>query len=349
MKSCVILWAISFLCMAMPVKAEEEDSYFQKIGDFYYYLIFDSDFAELVPASNDEYKYMEVVRIPDTVYYKGKSYTVEHINANAFGECYRLKSVTLPKTIFRIDDYAFYGCYNLVSINLENVLVIGDRAFYLCGLTEVSLDGKFLGKESFMGCSLKSIKIPGTWTSISDFEFTGCHFTDLVIPDNIKTIGKYAFSNDYLKTLTIGRSVTRIDEGAFNCGTLDTVRIFAITPPEGSEIFMFNEKDYAYATLYVPNGSLQAYRNATGWSNFQNIREMPSTGMTGVDEDLVKVYASEGSIVVSGVESGRCVAVYNTAGVRETVVPADGRVEIALPAGAMYIVNVGGTTRKVVL
>ena len=33
MKSCVILWAISFLCMAMPVKAEEEDSYFQKIGD----------------------------------------------------------------------------------------------------------------------------------------------------------------------------------------------------------------------------------------------------------------------------------------------------------------------------
>ena len=119
--------------MAMPVKAEEEDSYFQKIGDFYYYLIFDSDFAELVPASNDEYKYMEVVRIPDTVYYKGKSYTVEHINANAFGECYRLKSVTLPKTIFRIDDYAFYGCYNLVSINLENVLVIGDRAFYLCG------------------------------------------------------------------------------------------------------------------------------------------------------------------------------------------------------------------------
>lgn len=27
MKRCVILWAMSFLCMAMPVKAENEDPY----------------------------------------------------------------------------------------------------------------------------------------------------------------------------------------------------------------------------------------------------------------------------------------------------------------------------------
>lgn len=76
-----------------------------------------------------------------------------------------------------------------------------------------------------------------------------------------------------------------------------------------------------------------------------------STNIGQVEDPRMSVYASEGSIVVSGAESGRSVAVYNTAGivVRETVVPADGRVEIALPAGAMYIVNVGGTTRKVVL
>ncbi len=76
-----------------------------------------------------------------------------------------------------------------------------------------------------------------------------------------------------------------------------------------------------------------------------------STNIGQIEEPCMRVYASGGSIVVSGAESGRSVTVYNTSGVvaRETVVPADGRVEIALPAGAMYIVNVGGTTRKVIL
>ena len=348
MKRCVILWAMSFLCMAMPVKAENEDPYIQLIDGFYYYLT--SSSAVLTRAFNIQYNDMEVVRIPDTVYYKGKSYAVRGLDSNVFSECDRIKSVTLPRAIRKISDGAFEKCSRLTSINLENVQEIGDRAFFQCGLTEISLDGVSIGYQSFTACALKSIKIPGTWTSISDYLFAGCPFTDLVIPDNIKTIGEFAFSNVDLRILTIGRGVTRIDEGAFICHNLDTVKILAVTPPDGSE-YMFGPNDYAYATLYVPNGSLQAYRNATGWSNFQNIREMPSTGMTGVDEDLVKVYASEGSIVVSGAESGRSGTGYNTAGivVRETVVPADGRVEIALPAGAMYIVNVGGTTRKVVL
>lgn len=40
MKRCVILWAMSFLCMAMPVKAENEDPYIQLIDGFYYYIRF---------------------------------------------------------------------------------------------------------------------------------------------------------------------------------------------------------------------------------------------------------------------------------------------------------------------
>ena len=162
MKRCVILWAMSFLCMAMPVKAENEDPYIQLIDGFYYYLT--SSSAVLTRAFNIQYNDMEVVRIPDTVYYKGKSYAVRGLDSNVFSECDRIKSVTLPRAIRKISDGAFEKCLRLTSINLENVQEIGDRAFFQCGLTEISLDGVSIGYQSFTACALKSIKIPGTWT-----------------------------------------------------------------------------------------------------------------------------------------------------------------------------------------
>ena len=74
------MWAMSFLCMAMPVKAENEDPYIQLIDGFYYYLT--SSSAVLTRAFNIQYNDMEVVRIPDTVYYKGKSYASQMRFAN---------------------------------------------------------------------------------------------------------------------------------------------------------------------------------------------------------------------------------------------------------------------------
>lgn len=39
----------------------------------------------------------------------------------------------------------------------------------------------------------------------------------------------------------------------------------------------FEGVDFEHCVLYVPQGCVEAYRNAAGWSNFVNIVEMGST------------------------------------------------------------------------
>lgn len=41
----------------------------------------------------------------------------------------------------------------------------------------------------------------------------------------------------------------------------------------------FEGVDFEHCVLYVPQGCVEAYRNATGWSSFVNIVEMGGTGI----------------------------------------------------------------------
>ena len=45
--------------------------------------------------------------------------------------------------------------------------------------------------------------------------------------------------------------------------------MLAPVPPKGGD--NFSETAYANTTLYVPKGSVNAYKTALGWKNFQNI------------------------------------------------------------------------------
>ena len=101
--------------------------------------------------------------------------------------------------------------------------------------------------------------------------------------------------------------------------------------------------------LYVPEGSVEAYRNAPVWQNFDII----ATDFSGIEEisaeGSVRIYASGGSIVLENLSPGMPVAVYDTTGHKVKTVEATGsRMEVVLPAG-FYVVECAGKVEKVML
>lgn len=78
-------------------------------------------------------------------------------------------------------------------------------------------------------------------------------------------------SNDSLTSVTIPTSITTIDDFAFgDCPNLRFIKCLGATPPSASDN-SFDDGVYQNTTLYVPISALEAYKNAEGWKNFQQI------------------------------------------------------------------------------
>ena len=77
--------------------------------------------------------------IPESVTFRGISFSVTKIGDKAFRSCTGLTSVTIPNSVTSIGDRAFYECSGLTSITIGNsVTEIGECAFGKCsGLTRI--------------------------------------------------------------------------------------------------------------------------------------------------------------------------------------------------------------------
>ena len=203
-------------------------------------------------SSNHSYQdnknaYVGNVVIPEEVTYMNRTRKVTSIGSDAFWDCTRLTSVTIPNSVTSIGSYAFEYCTRLTSVNIPNsVTSIGDGAFQGCyGLTSVTISDitawlsiSFAGSESNPLCyahhlflngeEVKDLTIPNSVTSIGDYTFHGCSsLTSVTIPNSVTSIGNSAFyycSN--LTSVTIPNSVTSIGGYAFQrCSSLTSVTI----------------------------------------------------------------------------------------------------------------------------
>ncbi len=100
---------------------------------------------------------------------------VESIGERSFYGCEKLKKVTLPDTIIKIDNLAFGYCLDLECVELtEGVIEIGDAAFAGCS-------------------SLKSINLPTSLCSIGSLAFSSTQLQEITIPPKIKKIKNGTF------------------------------------------------------------------------------------------------------------------------------------------------------------
>ena len=210
--------------------------------------------------------------------------SVTKIGDYALAGCTSLTSITIPNSVTDIGYGAFQDCSGLTSVTIPNsVTSIGGDVFYGCtGLTSVIIPNSVtsIGGYAFYGCTgLTSVTIPNSVTSIDGSAFYGCTgLSSVTIPNSVTSIGYYAFEDcTGLTSITIPNSVTSIDYYAFRgCTNLQSIYCLGETPAEMR--YSFDEYTYEEAVLYVPYGSIDAYRNDTwGWGQFYDIREFDPT------------------------------------------------------------------------
>ena len=177
---------------------------------------------------------------------------ITNIYNSAFENCFSLASITIPDSVTSISNSAFYNCSSLASITIpDSVTSIGNAAFSHCS-------------------SLASITIPNSVISISGYAFYNCSsLASITIPDSVTSISNSAFYNcSSLASITIPDSVTSIGNAVFqNCYGMAEYHLKPTTPPTLSNTNAFSGIP-ADCIIYVPQGCLKAYQNATNWTKY---------------------------------------------------------------------------------
>lgn len=175
-----------------------------------------------------------------------------------------------------IGDNTFSGFTNVSFVRLPNTVAsIGDKAFLGAGaMTECQIPYgcQSIGASAFTNCmSLMFVDLPDTITSIGSAAFRDClNFRYCSIPSGLTAIPSYCFYNcDGLSDIELPSSITSIGDSAFQeCSGLYTLTCNATTPPTLGNLALINTN--TNLKIYVPSGSLNAYKNASGWSDYSN-------------------------------------------------------------------------------
>ena len=183
---------------------------------------------------------------------------VTQIGYKAFQKLSGCTSITIPPSVTDFGPYAFSGVSSLNSVTIDYA------------------SNASLGYDQFAGVPITSLTIGSNPTKIASGMFSGCtKLTSLVIPSNISSIGSGAFEScSGLTSLVIPSNISSIDNEAFSkCSGLTSVTVESTTPPTlGSYVF-----NYTNCPIYVPPESVDAYKAASGWSNYASrIQAIPT-------------------------------------------------------------------------
>ncbi len=297
----------------------------------------------------------------------GDWYTVTEVEMGAFYNCDELTSVQLPETIVSIGEGAFSGCPKLEEVIIpDGVSSIGQNIFegssglrhvhYPAGTRYVPMlafssaghpDGLvitgmenvgYLALWSFQYSTIKSLP---ECPNLRDFDSSVFGYSSLEHIEFIEgsTPGSSIFSNcDALKSVYFPAGFSFEHSFFHGHHTVELIRVNDPVPPH-SNYDIYHEVSPS-CVLEVPEESVDAYRQASVWKQFPDIRPIGSTAVKVVDTDGVKIDVTGGCVSVTGAGE---IQIYDLAG---RLVHQGATASPSLPKG-IYIVVTEGLISKI--
>ena len=201
--------------------------------------------------------------------------TIKKISEGAFYECTSLTSISLPNSITSIGQYAFYICSSLTNINIPtNLTELGSFVFSNCSsLSEIiiPIGIKIIPKRAFQDCSsLTSVTIPEGVEEIGYSAFLGCSkLKEVVLPSTIKALGGYCFhACSNLSKINIPDGIITIPSYAFCYCPLTSI----ILPESIKKIEEYAFYDTKISTIKLPKtvGYIGHFAFCNEYSNNNN-------------------------------------------------------------------------------
>ena len=212
--------------------------------------------------------------------------SVTTIGRDSFAYCSNLTSATIGNSVTTIDSFAFEYCTSLSSVTIgSGVTSIGAICFDKCALTSITIPNNVtsIGNSAFDDCTgLTSVTLSNNITTIESGLFSGCKklkrlnsSTDGVVNilNGVTNIGRAAFTGcKSIVSVNIPSTITSIGGAAFSgCDSLTGITIHATTPPSIGYYGIFDNMNLHTCPIYVPSGSVNAYKTAEGWTRYVDI------------------------------------------------------------------------------
>ncbi len=203
---------------------------------------------------------------------------VKNIGMNAFFNCLSIEEIEFPQSVSMISTYAFDTCTSLRSVKICNPdMSLGHYVFSECtALTSINLPEHMTALPDgvlSLCTSLEEIKLPAGLTEICEYALAGCQKLKYIdFPESLESIGTRAFYGCFKITeVEFGPYIKSIGtESFYQCPVLAEIRCRALEPPVLS-FFGFDINHDRNARVIVPEISLEAYRAAYAWRNFDHL------------------------------------------------------------------------------
>lgn len=208
---------------------------------------------------------------------------VSTIDGLAFRNCQSFTSITIGNNVTTIGS-VFTGCTALTTVSIPAATTsIGYQAFkdtpwwaaYSADTSHQYGNIVYINNVAHKAVSqsITSCTFSPNTVSISEDAFYRCSgLTDINLPDGISEIKNSTFYGcSGLTSVTIPANIRKIGSKAFAyCSSLASLTVNRTTPPTLAnwDAFQYTSSNFK---IYVPASSVNAYKSASGWSDWDNI------------------------------------------------------------------------------
>jgi len=224
--------------------------------------------------------------------------SLNYINEFALADCPILNNVTLPQSLKSIQNGAFLNDIGLTAIIYPQALEgIGSSAFANCtALTDVTFNNAnytlTVGEDAFLGSNAIRrvlVKNLGAWVSINFsnpsanpasiakhlYATDGTEIINAVVPQGAIYVNNNVFYNcSSLQSITLPATIQFVNDNIiYGCTALRKMTCKAKAVPTflGTLDPSTMNSVFQATTLYVPEASLNTYKNDSYWKRFKQI------------------------------------------------------------------------------